>query len=50
MKLIKLIFFLSLFFHTTSLANVNIEFENWKKNFKQIALKNNISEEKNELE
>ena len=45
MKLIKLIFFLSLFFHTISLADVNIEFENWKKNFKKIALKNNISEE-----
>ena len=36
--------FLFLFFHTISLANVNIEFENWKKNFKKIALKNNISE------
>ena len=45
MKLIKLIFFLSLFFHTVGLADVNIEFENWKKNFKKIALKNNISEE-----
>ena len=45
MKLIKLIFFLSLFFHTISQADVNIEFENWKKNFKKIALKNNISEE-----
>ena len=45
MKLIKLIFFLSLLFHTIGLADVNIEFENWKKNFKKIALKNNISEE-----
>ena len=45
MKLIKLIFFLSLFFHTISLADVNIEFENWKKNFKKIAIKNDISEE-----
>ena len=44
MKLIKLIFFLCLFLHTISLADVNIEFENWKKNFKKIALKNNISE------
>ena len=44
MKLIKLIFFLSLFFHSNSLADVNIEFEKWKKNFKKIALKNNISE------
>ena len=44
MKLIKLIFFLSLFFHTITLADVKIEFENWKKNFKKIALKNNISE------
>ena len=44
MKLIKIIFFLYLFFHTISLADVNIEFDNWKKNFKKIALKNNISE------
>ena len=44
MKLIKLIFFFSLFLHSTSYADVNKEFENWKKNFRKIALKNNISE------
>ena len=44
MKLIKLILILSLFFNSTSYADVNKEFENWKKNFKKIALKNNISE------
>tara|TARA_Y100000992_G_scaffold265296_1_gene202573 strand:- start:746 stop:1747 length:1002 start_codon:yes stop_codon:yes gene_type:complete len=45
MKLIKLILILSLFFHTISFADINLEFENWKKNFKKIALKNNITEE-----
>ena len=45
MKLIKTIFFLSLFFHTIGLADVNTEFENWKKNFKKVALSENISEE-----
>tara|TARA_Y100000768_G_scaffold45221_1_gene29532 strand:+ start:458 stop:1459 length:1002 start_codon:yes stop_codon:yes gene_type:complete len=44
MKIIKLILFLSLYLHTISLADVNKDFENWKKNFKKIALKNNISE------
>ena len=44
MKLIKLLLILSLFFHTSSFADINTQFENWKKNFKKIALKNNISE------
>ena len=44
MKLIKLILTLSLFVHPTIYADVNKEFENWKKNFREIALKNNISE------
>ena len=44
MKLIKLILILSLFFHSNTLADTNIEFEKWKKNFKKIALENNISE------
>ena len=44
MKLIKLILILSLFFHQNTLADINIEFEKWKKNFKKIALENNISE------
>ena len=45
MKLIKLILILSLFFHSNTLADINIEFEKWKNNFKKIALENNISEE-----
>ena len=44
MKLIKIILILSLFFHSNTLADINIEFEKWKKNFKKIALENNISE------
>ncbi len=44
MKLIKLILILSLFFHSNTLADINIEFEKWKNNFKKIALENNISE------
>ncbi len=44
MKLIKLILILSLFFQSVTLADINTEFENWKKNFKKTALKNNISE------
>ena len=35
MKLIKLILILSLFFHQNTLADINIEFEKWKKNFKK---------------
>ena len=44
MKLIKIILILSLFFHSNILADINLEFEKWKKNFKKIALENNISE------
>ena len=44
MKLIKIILILSLFFHSNTLADIYIEFEKWKKNFKKIALENNISE------
>jgi membrane-bound lytic murein transglycosylase B len=44
MKLINLILILSLFFHQNTLADINIEFEKWKNNFKKIALENNISE------
>ncbi len=44
MKLVSiLIFILTLFVHN-SFADNNLEFENWKKTFKAIALKNNISE------
>ena len=44
MKLVRfLILILTLFIHN-SYADNNLEFENWKKTFKTIALKNNISE------
>ena len=44
MKLVSiLILILTLFIHN-SYADNNLEFENWKKTFKAIALKNNISE------
>ena len=45
MKLINLIFFLFLFFTVNSYSDENINFDKWKKNFKDIALKNGISEE-----
>ena len=44
MKLVStFILILTLFIHN-SYADNNLEFENWKKNFKKIALANNISE------
>ena len=44
MKLVSiLILILTLFIHN-SYADNNLKFENWKKTFKSIALKNNISE------
>ena len=44
MKLVRfLILILTLFIHN-SYADNNLEFENWKKTFKAVALKNNISE------
>jgi len=44
MKLVSIfILILTLFMHN-SYAENNLEFENWKKNFKAVALKNNISE------
>mgnify|MGYP000048452489 FL=1 len=44
MKLVSiLILILTLFIHN-SYADNNLEFENWKKTFKAVALKNNISE------
>ncbi len=45
MKQIKLLFFFIFFSINSSLADINKDFENWKLNFKKIALKNNISEE-----
>ncbi len=44
MKLINLIFFLFLFLTVNSYSDENINFDKWKKNFKDIALKNGISE------
>ena len=44
MKKIKIFFFITFFFISNSLADENINFEIWKKNFKQRALSNNISE------
>ncbi len=45
MKQINFFLFLSLISINISFADINKDFENWKKNFKNVALKNNISEE-----
>ena len=44
MKIIKYLLIILFTFNINVYADINIEFENWKKNFKKIALKNNISE------
>ncbi len=44
MKIIKYFLFILLSFNINVFADINTEFENWKKDFKIIALKNNISE------
>ena len=44
MKLIKLILFLFVLISSNVSANENINFEKWKKNFKKVALDNDISE------
>jgi membrane-bound lytic murein transglycosylase B len=44
MKKIKIFFFVTFFFISNSFADENVNFEIWKKNFKQRALNNNISE------
>ena len=44
MKLIKYIFVIIIFSFTSLLSDDQVDFQNWKKNFKKIALKNNISE------
>ena len=44
MKQISFFLFLILIFINSSLADINKDFENWKKDFKKIALENNISE------
>ena len=44
MKLIKYLFIIIIFSFTSSVSDEKIDFQNWKKNFKKIALENNISE------
>ena len=44
MKKINFFLFFALIFTNISFADINKDFENWKINFKKIALKNNISE------
>ena len=44
MKLIKYILIFFIISFTSSFSNDQIDFQKWKKNFKKIALKNNISE------
>ena len=45
MKIIKILLFISIFFYNLTYADINIEFENWKKDFKKLALSKDISEE-----
>jgi hypothetical protein len=44
MKLISYIFVFIFFVITFSFSNNNLDFQKWKKNFKKIAINNNISE------
>ncbi len=44
MKIIKYLIIIILTFNMNVNADINNEFENWKKTFKEVALKNNISE------
>ena len=44
MKITNYLFIILLTFNVNVYADINTEFENWKKNFKKIALANNISE------
>ena len=45
MKIIKILLFISIFFCNLTYADINIEFEKWKKDFKKVALSKDISEE-----
>ena len=45
MKLIKYVFVIIIFSLNTALSDNQLEFKLWKKNFKKIALQNNISGE-----
>ena len=44
MKQISIIFYIILFFYTNLYATDQLKFSEWKKNFKILALENNISE------
>ncbi len=44
MKLIKYLFIVFIFSFTPSSSDEKTDFQNWKKDFRKIALKNNISE------
>ena len=44
MKIIKYLLIILFTSNINVYADINIEFENWKKSFKKIALKNNISQ------
>ena len=44
MKIINTFFLIFIFSLNISFADNNLEFDNWKKNFKKLALENNISE------
>ena len=39
MKIIKYLLIIIVIFNTNVYADINIEFENWKKDFKKIAIK-----------
>ena len=45
MKKINLISIIFILFTQISFSDINSDFEEWKKDFKKIALKNNISED-----
>jgi membrane-bound lytic murein transglycosylase B len=45
MKLIKYILIIVIFNFTTAYSNNNVKFQEWKKEFRKVALQNNISEE-----
>ena len=49
MKLTKFIILFILLFSSKAFSEINVEFENWKNQFKTLALKNQISEKTFEL-
>ena len=44
MNITKFLIIILFLFNINAYADINAEFDNWKKNFKKLALKNNISE------